>query len=474
MSDPSTPDDPFEGLPPELRALFAQLGGGDAARLAAHVSAAMSATRRATDGPVDFALAERVARDVAASGDRPATAEESRRAHEALTLAEHWLDDTGLPSPPDAGRLVVASRTDWLTAAIPALRPLIEPVARASVNAMVALAREQLTDVDADSLASLGIELPEGFADVLAQLAQGDVGQMLRPAAAAMAGLQAGQIVGQLSRQLHGQYDLGVPTAPAGQAYVLAVNVTETFDGYDLDETEVAIMVAVTEAAHRRVFHAVGWLASHTNDLVAEFARGTHVDADRLDALSDELLMSVDPDDPDALRAAMEKAAQFRLEPTDAQRRVLERLQTVVCVTDAWARLEARRAVGARLPARDRIEEVLRRRRATRGDGEELLTALLGLDLRPADESLGDVFVVTVDDTLGPSGLRQVLAHPENLPDGDELRDPARWLTRMATSTEIPEDLTQLFADLGDAPVEASAEERTARPDKDDDGHGAG
>jgi len=92
----------------------------------------------------------------------------------------------------------------------------------------------------------------------------------------------------------------------------------------------------------------------------------------------------------------MHKAARFKLEPTEAQRRVLERLQGVICLVGAWARHEVARAVQDRLPSLGRIEEVLRRRRATRGDGEELLSGLLGLDLKPEDETVGERFVEAV------------------------------------------------------------------------------
>ncbi len=472
MTDAPIPpdDDPFGHLPPQLRALFDQLGGSDLSGLAPHLAQAMHGMHQPTQGTVDFALARRVALEVAGQGDRAPSDAERTRAAEAFALAEHWLDTTGLPSPADAGTLVIGNRSGWIDAALGALRPLIVPVTEASIAAMTELAREQFAQLDVEDFDQLGITLPEGFGDVLRQLAQGDIGAMLQPAGAMMAGLQVGQVIGKLARQLHGQYDLGIPTAPTGQAHWIAPNITETFDGFDLDATEVAIMIATTEAAYRRIFHAVNWLEAHLHALVAEFARGIEVDAQRLEALTDELMLGVDPENPDELRQAMEKAAQFRLEPTPAQTRTLERLQTIVSVTGAWARLEARRAVGTRLPERDRVEEVLRRRRATQGDGESQLAALLGLDLRPRDDRAGDVFVAMVDDTLGPTGLLRVLAHPENLPHVDELHDPQQWLTRMSASSDIPDDISALFGDVTEAPTEASAAERQVRDAESDDG----
>ena len=459
MSD--HPEDPFGDLPPELRNMLEQLGGPEAmGQMQSHLSAMFSSAGGGSDEAVDWQLATRVALQLAADGDREPTPEEEQRAREALELAEHWLDATPLPAPPDAGRLVVGSRQMWVNAAIPALKPFVEPVARASTDAMASLAQEQLGQLGQGGGEDLPQELA-GLEGLLGSLGGMDFGAMMRPMGAMLSGLQAGQVIGELSRQLLGQYDLGIPTAARAEAHLLAVNEAEAFAGWDLDPTEVAITLALTEAAHRRLYHAVPWLEAHLSSLVARFASGTQVDAERLQELSQELMMGVDPDDPEALEAAMARAADFRMEPTADQRRVLERLQGVVCLLGAWARHEVARAVEGRLPSLPRIEEVLRRRRAERGDGEQLLSSLLGLDLKPDDETLGERFVEAVEQARGPEGLRRALDHPENLPDAEEMADPASWLERTGGGdADVPDDPSALFGDLGDAPVEGSAHER--------------
>ena len=455
---PDRPDDPFGDLPPELRAMLEQLGGAGALGQIQQQLQALFSGGGPTSGPVDWQLATRVALQVAADGDRAPTAEEERRAGEALELAEHWLDATPLPAPPDAGRLVVGSRQMWVNAAVEALGPMVEPVARASTDAMARLAQEQLGDLD-----QLGDDGPPelaGLQGLLGALGGVDLGEMMRPMGAMLTGLQAGQVLGELARQLLGQYELGIPTAPREQAHVLAVNVEEAFAGWDLDPTEVAITLMLNEAAHRRLYHAVPWLEAHISSLVARFASGTVVDAQRLQELSQELMMGVDPEDPESLQQAMEQAAGLQLEPTADQRRVLERLQGVVSLVGAWARHEVQRAIEGRLPSFERIDEVLRRRRAERGAGEQLLSSLLGLDLKPDDETVGERFVVAVEEARGPEGLRRALDHPENLPDAEEMADPASWLQRTEADSDVPDDPSALFGELSDAPVEASAEER--------------
>lgn len=415
-------------------------------------------TGDAQAGPVDWALASRVAEQVAADGDREPTAEETTRLTEAVRLAEHWLDDSALPAPPDAGRVRIASRAAWIVDAIAAMRPVVDPVARASTGAMVDLAREQFSQLDPDALG-----LPEELGplrDAIGQLSGDDLADMLRPVGAMMAGLQAGQVLGQLARDLLGQFDLALPTGPRSQAQLVAVNVDDAFGAWDLDPTEVALVLALHEAAMRRLFHAVPWLEAHVHSLIARFASGTVVDASRLEELTRGLVEQVDPDDPASLEAAMARAAELRLEPTADQERVLERLQGVVSLVGAWARQEVARVAAARVPSLSRITEVQRRRRAERGDGDDLLAVLLGLDLRPDDETIGERFVTAVEAARGPQGLRRTLEHPENLPDAAELADPVRWLARTEDDGDVPDDPAALFGDLDDAPTEASADER--------------
>lgn len=459
--DPNGPIDPFEGLPPELREIFDQMGGSG---MLEQLSGLLG--QRRSSGPVDWDLARQAALQVAQQGDRGPTAEERSRIEEALQVAEHWLDATTLPAPPDGGRLVVASRRDWVEAALVSLRPMVEPIAAASTRSMGRLATEQLGDLDLDAM---------GLGPLAGMIGGMDLSEMLSPMGAMLTGMQSGQVLGQLSRQLLGQYELGIATAPRAAAFLIPVNVEEAFAGWDLDPTEVSIALALHEGAHRRLYHAIPWLEAHLHGLIAQFANGMEVDPEQLQRMAEDLMAGVDPDDPESLQEAMARAGQFRLEPTAAQRRVLERLQGVVALVGAWARREMARAASDRLPNLGRIEEVLRRRRATKGDGEELLERLLGLDLQPDDETVGEAFVAAVEEARGPEGLHRALAHPENLPDADELAEPSRWLVRMASGEEIPDDPSELFAGLGDAPHERSAEERRADLDDDteDGDHGA-
>ena len=350
------------------------------------------------------------------------------------------------------------------------MRPLVEPVAAASTDTMADLARQQMEDVDLEAM---------GLGPLAGLLGGMDPGQLLRPVGATLAGLQAGQVLGELAGNLLHGTELGIPTGPRSTALFVAPNIAATFGDWEVDETEVMIVLALHEAANRRLFHAVTWLEGHVHELVATFAAGTEVDADQLQRMTEELLHGVDPSDPEQLQEAMQSAAGLRLTPTVEQERVLARIQGVTALVGAWTRREVERAAADRLPGRARIEEVLHRRRATRADGDQLLATLLGLDITHDDPTLGDDFVAAVTAELGDRALHEAIGHPENLPDLDELLDPQAWLARVHGGSQVPDDPAALLAGLGEAPVEDSAEDRMAAarderetddPDGDDTG----
>lgn len=461
---PDQPFDPEGNLPEELRRMLEQLGG----QLPVPLGAFSQGTGAPT-GPVEWRLARQVALRALTSDRAPSDAERERFA-QALHLAELWLDASSLPASPDAGRLQVAGRAEWIDRALEAMRPLVEPVAAASTANLSGLLSSELGEVD------LGAELERlGLGELAGMLAGVDPSAMLQPVAATMAGLQAGQVLAELAEGLLIGTELGIPTAGRSLAVVVAPNVADAFAGYDLDPTEVAVALALHEAATRRLFHAVGWLEGHVHDLVATFAEQAEVDVEQLRDVAQDVMGGVDPSDPEALEAAMRSAASFRLEPTDAQRRTLERLQGVVALVAAWVRAEVAAAARGRLPSIDAVEEILRRRRATRGTGEHLLAALLGLDLTPDDPGLGERFVSEILAARGEEGLREAVAHPENLPDLTELAAPERWLLRTSDASPIPDDLSDLEG-LGTGPVEESADERVeqVRRDRGEEGRDDG
>lgn len=449
--------EPFGDLPFELRRLFE-------AGMSAPGGLPFGFQPTNSTSPVDWAMAKQVALQHLLDRTQTISDADAHLARQAFVIAEQWLNDTNnLPALTGVDTVVVAANRTWIDAAITTLAPLIEPIATATTTALTKVTREALDGLDETAFEQLGLpdfpDLPAGFSDLLKQFMSQDPGQFLAPAARALAGLQAGQILGALATRLLYQHEFGLPTASHTDAYLLMGNVTESFDGYGLDMRDVTVAIALEEAAYRRVFQAIPWLNAHLRGLFEAFACGIVIDQELLERLSREFVGELDVTNEAELKHAMEQAARFTIPPTAQQQAVIDQLHVVLGVIGAWARREALTVATARIPSFATIQEVLRRRRGAANDGEAQLQSLLGLTLTPKDVSASDTFIAQVLDTLGTGGLMRALAHPENLPTVDELSDPQRWQARLE-APGIPDDVEALFAALGDAPIEPSAAQR--------------
>lgn len=371
-------------------------------------------------GPVNWDLARQSAEAIAGGDatERPAigfaggtSAPDTVRASvpfaDAVRTAELWLDAvTDLPSV--EGPVRTLSRIEWVRAATTdeGLGRYLEPVAAGMGDA-------------------LSGQLPEELAGMGAQLSSA-----MNAMGAMVFGVQAGTISGHMASQLLGTYDLGLPTTAPEVVGTVGDNAARFAAQWDLDASEVLHWLALREAAHRRQYAGVPWLADHLRDLIARFAAEADPDAG---GLMEALGGGMGSMDPEELRATLERG-DFTIEPTTAQREVLDQIQALVAFTSGWVDVVVHAAAGELLGSLGRIDEVVRRRRAEAGPGERFLTQLIGLDLRPADLRTGTDFCTAVIAAREQDGLDRAWREPGFLPRADELADPSRWLVRMAAA----------------------------------------
>ncbi len=371
-------------------------------------------------GPVNWDLALQTAEAIAQAEDQaPVSERESAEFQAAVGTAELWLDQvTALPAVEGPARHL--SRLEWTRMATTptGLGVYVEPIAGGMADAM-------------------GSQLPEELSGMLGGLEGGagpdnPIAQAMRSMGAMMFGMQTGTIAGHLAGQLLGTYDLGVPVIDPRLIGPVGDTAATFAKDYDVDPTELRHWLALSEAAHRRMYAGVPWLRTEVAALIRRFAEEADLDAG---SLLDQLGgLGMDPQDPTSLQRALEEPGAFEIEPSAGQREVLRRLQALVSFTEAWVDTVVRAAAGDKLPALARIEEAIRRRRAEQGPGERFLTQLVGLDLTPADVRLAQEFCKAVLAARGQEGLDRVWRDAGHLPSLDELREPSRWLVRMAAA----------------------------------------
>jgi len=359
-------------------------------------------------GPVNWDLARQVATSGLAGEHRSVTSEERAAVSEAVKLADLWLDGvTDLPS----GVTTIESwtRVEWIEKTLAVWSTLCDPLASRVVGAMSA-------------------SLPE---EMRAQA--GPMAGVMSQVGGLMFGAQVGQGLGGLAQEVVSATDIGLPLGPAGTAALLPENVAAFGEGLERPVEEVRLYLALREAAHQRLFGHVPWLRQRLLDTVEAYARGITVDAAALERAMGE----IDPTNPESLQNAL-AGGLFEPQETPEQQVALRRLETLLALIEGWVDAVVYAAAGDRMPGAAALRETSRRRRAAGGPAEQTFSTLVGLELRPRRLREAAALWWAVTEQHGVSGRDGVWAHPDLLPDADDLDDPLGFAEKLGTN-DMPE-----------------------------------
>jgi putative hydrolase len=311
---------------------------------------------------------------------------------------------------------------------LPVWRRLTEPVATSVADAM------------AEAMAQ---QAPEEMRPMVAA-----AGKMVRQVGGAVFGMQVGQAVGGLAAEVVASTDVGLPLTDGHTTALLPANVAAFGEGLGVPAEEVRLYLALREAAHARLFAHVAWLRAHLLGAVEAYARGISIDTSRIE----DAVSRVDPTDPQALQQALSEGL-FEPQRTPAQQAALDRLETALALVEGWVDEVVDAAARGRLASAAALREAVRRRRAAGGPAEHTLTSLVGLELRPRRLRDAATLWSTLEQARGQSGRDDVWEHPDLLPTGADLDDPAGFAQRRgdadAASADVDAALERLLR--GDA-----------------------
>lgn len=383
-----------------------------------------------SEGPVNWQLAHDNARQAAAGGDPSVTALQSREVDEALRLAELWLDPvTELSSTGLIGK--AWSRAEWVEETLGTWKRLTEPVANSIALALSTTLQEQL---------------PEEMKSMM-----GGAASALQNMGGALFGMQLGQAVGALAKEVVSSTDIGVPLADLQMA-LLPANVAAFGEGLDIPESEVRLFLALREAAHARLFVQVPWLRGHLLGAIEAYARGIHIDTSRIE----ELARDLDPSDPERIREALSQGV-FMPQRTPAQDAALSKLETALALVEGWVD-ELTFEAAAQLPSAAALRETVRRRRATGGPAEHAFGSLVGLELRPRRLREAAALWAALKEQRGIAGRDAIWQHPDLLPTAEDLDDPTGFSERRdlaaASDSAVDEALERLLDGGYDSPTD--------------------
>jgi coenzyme F420 biosynthesis associated uncharacterized protein len=340
---------------------------------------------------IDWVLAERIARQVAGSGngrlpsaDLHALAQESERRVTAYTGLE---PERPLPHPEGIGR------REWVRTNLGSMRMLLDPVLKRADK----------------RLGPLRPAVQIGVALVLST--------------------EVGVVVGYLAQRVLGQYELvlldeAVEDRPPRLLFVLP-NLGQAMQAFGAEEKEFMTWVALHEVTHAVQFAGVPWLHGYLASLVRELLRTAEV---RLDA--PRRLRIPSGDEIKRVATALRRGDLISIVASPSERATLESVQAVMAVIEGHAEHVMDAVAPDLLPSLPRLREALDRRRRSQSMLSRLVGRLLGLDLKLRQYEQGKRFCDAIVRDRGTGALRALFTSPEALPTITELDDPPAWIAR--------------------------------------------
>jgi putative hydrolase len=391
------------------------------------------------EGPLPWSTVMQVARQ--GLGTDPSVSDsEKRGAQAAMELADTWLD-AAVTFPASSTPVQVWSRTEWLVETGPVWQQAITPIA-------VTMSERMATMMPgAGDLKGLESQLPEQLKDMLPGGITPDMMSMLAPMMGMVTQLgatafayQLGQALSALSNEVVCSSDVGIPLAPQGVRALVPRNIEQFEEGLGIDSRDIMLYFALRESAHQRLFDHVPWLRSRLMSAVEEYARYMDVNMNMLG----EKFSGVDMTNPEALQEIM---ASGVLEPEDTpeQRAAISRLETLLALIEGWVDDVVTEAVEGRLASLPQLRETMGRRRATGGPAELTFSTLVGMQLRPRSFREAHTVFAALRSRDGIAQRDALWAHPDLLPNAEDLQDPLGFLDSGGDDIDISDiDISDL------------------------------
>jgi putative hydrolase len=412
------------------------------------------------DGPVNWELARQVALHTLGDADRAVSDTEVEAVRQAVRLADIWLDPvTTLPAGATAAEGWTRGR--WIEVTLPVWRTLCDPVAIRVAEAMrggISGGLAQMSDTGGELPPELAGLIPSGVDISQLISASGPIMQMLNQFGTVLLGVQVGRGIGLLASEVVSATDIGLPLSPAGTAALVPAGIEAFGSGLGIDSSEVRIYLALREAASQRLYGHVPWLRAHLLGAVEEYARGIGVDSEAVS----QAMMMVDLTrimNPASLQEALGEDV-FDGATTPEQTAALARLEMILALVEGWVETVTDSAAAKNLPGASRLREMVLRRRAEGGPAEQTFETLVGLRLRPRKLREAATLWRAVTQARGIDGRDALWAHPDLLPNADDLADPQAFA---AGDTNVMGDPLAELERLRDTP--AQEEPRPRPPD---------
>jgi putative hydrolase len=356
---------------------------------------------QAGQGPVNFEIARQVATAVATEGHTephfdPPTERDYR---DAVRAAEVVL--TGYTRRPldEPMQVLVVDRRWWVGSTLTAWRWLFE--------SMSTRFSDELAKMQPDS-----------------ESAGGPLGATMGQVAPLLLGMQAGTLIGHLSKEVLGRYDIPIARDDDGKLFFVDRNVRDVAKEYGFDTEVFRKWLALHDAARHVIATSVPWFNRYYRSLLAELVESIEIDTQDLE----RRLMELQSKGMEALENIDDALPVVQ---TERHRGALDRLHAFVALFEGYARHSCEEVAADTTGDTTTIDEGMSRHHASPSEAQRMLATALGVSHDRTLETAGKTFCAAVIELRGLPSLNRAWEAPDNLPSRAEIKDPFAWMERV-------------------------------------------
>jgi putative hydrolase len=355
-------------------------------------------------GPVNLELARQVGVAVAGqSGYEPkAVPEEARTFDEAVRASEQLISGYTRLSADEPLRSDLITRVEFVTQTLQGWQWLLERLAHRFSAELGRLG---------------GVEEP-------VETAGSALGPMSRMTPLLM-GMQAGTLIGHLSKEFLTRFDIAIPREDDGQLFFLPTNIDAVAVDYGFESRPFRRWLALHSAARQILFRSVPWLDKYTRSVFSDVVESIELDVGDMERRMVELQSG----EMSNLEGGIQN--MIPLVQNDQHTAALSRLKAALAIFEGYAS-HACGEVGPRMiEDAAKISEGMSRHRASPSEGKQVLTNLLGISTDRSLEAGAETFCAAVVKLHGIATLNRVWEAPDSLPSLAEIKDPFVWIERV-------------------------------------------
>jgi putative hydrolase len=359
----------------------------------------------ATDqGPINTEIAGQVAGAIAAEGtsDGRPDAETAREFDLAVHSAEMLLSGYTRIPVAEPARTELIRRSEWVESTLGSWNWMLEILSGRFTSAAKGMGGEG---------AQAGMPGAEAIIGQLAPL---------------LLGLQIGTLVGHLSREALGRYDLPIPRDDEGHLFLVDVNAETIASDYGFDLGEFRSWIALRETARHLITAQGTWIERYFRSLLTTLIESIEIDTGDLE----RRILDMQSGGMEGMEG-FGSDQTFPIAATEQHSAALRRLQAFVAIFEGYAGHAVSQVGPQMIKSLPQIEEGMARFGASPSEGKSALNGILGIAPDRALQSAGVTFCAAVVNLRGIEKLNLLWAAPDNLPTLDEVKDPFLWIERV-------------------------------------------